>query len=123
MDTKTMVTGMDATYYTVADLKKTTEFYKQMLGEPTQQMEDFVSEWELGDKSAFGLYKGGNAGGNGSAMFAVDDIDAALAKLKTIGAYTGDGEEDITDTPACQMVFGKDPEGNHFILHKRKSAS
>lgn len=36
------------------------------------------------------------------------------------GALAWHGGEDFGDYPACFMAFGADPEGNQFILHKRK---
>jgi predicted enzyme related to lactoylglutathione lyase len=58
-------------------------------------------------------------GRNGSAMFAVDDVAKAVTDAKARGVvFHQDGE--ITDTDACHMAFGEDPEGNQFILHHRK---
>jgi predicted enzyme related to lactoylglutathione lyase len=50
-------------------------------------------------------------------MFAVPDVAEAVAELKARGVpFHGE----IEDTPVCHMAFGTDPEGNGFILHKRK---
>ena len=62
----------------------------------------------------------GEKASNGSALFAVPDVAAAVAKAKTDGVKLHqDGE--ITDTPFCHMAFGEDNEGNQFILHHRKN--
>ena len=121
------VRGIDAVYYTVKDIKGLTDFYTELLGAPpTMQWEGRLAEWTFADDNAFGLY-GGQDGyekiGNGSAMFAVDDVAAAVAAAKSRGVkfMSGeDGEDEITDTPTCHMAFGEDTEGNQFILHHRK---
>ncbi len=82
-----------------------------------------VSEWTFADGSSFGLYAMGERaekGTSGSALFAVPDVAAAVARAKTAGVKFGEDGE-ITDTPGCHMAFGEDNEGNHFILHARKS--
>jgi len=117
------VKGIDATYYTVTDLNRATKFYSGLLGtEPTMHMPDFVSEWTFGGGETFGLYQttADHFAPGGSAMFAVDDVAQAVkeAQAQSVNMH---GNGDITDTPACHMAFGEDPEGNQFILHKRKA--
>jgi len=114
------VSGIDATYYTVKDLSKATKFYSDLLGsEPTMHAPDFVSEWTFGGGETLGLYQSKEGSPGGSAMFAVDDVAGAVAEGKSRGVkFHQDGE--VTDTPGCHMAFGEDPEGNQFILHKRK---
>ena len=122
MQTSVKVTGIDATYYTVQDLEKLTKFYSDVLGaQPVVKM-DFFAEWNFEDGSAFGLYKSEEPGKSrgGSAMFRVDDPHAAAKKLKELNAHSAHGDEDVGDFPTCYMVFGNDPEGNQFIIHKRK---
>jgi predicted enzyme related to lactoylglutathione lyase len=116
------VTGIDATYYVVTDIDGTTKFYTQLLGSEPAMRHGPVSEWTFSDGSSFGLYQSEQAekGSNGSALFAVPDINAAIAKAKADGVhFHQDGE--VTDTPVCFMAFGEDSEGNQFILHTRKS--
>jgi len=114
------VSGIDATYYTIKDLERGTKFYAGLLGaEPTMHMPDFVSEWTFGGGETFGLYQSKEASPGGSAMFAVDDVAAAVKEAKALGVHFHE-EGEVTDTPACHMAFGEDPEGNQFILHKRK---
>ena len=115
------VTGIDATYYVVADIDGTTKFCTQLLGAEPETRQGPVSEWTFSDGSSFGLYQTqGTKGSNGSAIFAVPDVAAAVAQAKGDGVkFHKDGE--ITDTPVCHMAFGEDNEGNQFILHKRKT--
>ncbi|HET9393336.1 MAG TPA: VOC family protein [Candidatus Rubrimentiphilum sp.] len=115
------VIATDANYYTVVDLAKMTAFYSKILGAPTVEMPR-LAEWTLADDSAFGIYNaGGKTGGrSGSVMFGVDDLTATAQIAREAGAKV-DSDDDLTDTPVCQMMFAYDPEGNQFILHKRKT--
>lgn len=121
--TATRVTGIDATYYTVQDLSGCTAFYTKVLGqEPTVAAANFFTEWTFEDGSSFGLYGSQEkpVSRSGSAMFRVEDVGAAAAHLKELGALAQHGGEDVSDFPTCFMVFASDPEGNQFIIHKRK---
>lgn len=121
--TATRVTGIDATYYTVQDLDGCTKFYTNVLGQdPTVAVPDFFTEWAFADGTAFGLYKSEQkpAMRSGSAMFRVDDVAAAAAHLKEIDALAKHGDEDFSEFETCFMAFAHDPEGNQFIIHKRK---
>jgi catechol 2,3-dioxygenase-like lactoylglutathione lyase family enzyme len=104
--TEPRVHGIDATYYTTKDLPASTKFYSDLLGmEPTVQVPDFVSGEQFVP--------------TGGVMFAVDDVAAFVADAKARGVvFEANGE--VTDTPSCHMAFGKDPEGNGFIIHRRK---
>jgi predicted enzyme related to lactoylglutathione lyase len=117
------VTGIDATYYTVEDLPGCTGFYSQILGQqPSVAVPDFFTEWTFDDGSSFGLYKteAKPQSRSGSAMFRVQDVAQAARHLQEMGALIPHGDELIGDFPTCFMAFGKDPEGNQFIIHKRK---
>ena len=116
------VSGIDATYYVVADVAACTEFYTGLFGaEPEQTWPGRLAEWTFADGNSFGLYGMNDAtrGRNGSAMFAVDDVAQAVKDAQARGVTFHENGE-ITDTPACHMAFGEDPEGNQFILHHRK---
>ena len=115
------VIGTDANYYTVIDLAKMTGFYTKILGKPAME-QTRLAEWTFADGSSFGIYNaGGKTGGrSGSVMFAVDDVKATARTAREAGAKI-DSDDDLTDTPVCQMMFAYDPEGNQFILHKRKT--
>lgn len=115
------VSGIDATYYTTKDLTKATAFYADLIGsKPTQHFENVISEWTFPGGESFGLYMSGEPETftpSGGVMFAVSDVATARDELKAKGvAFHGE----IEDTPACHMAFGVDPDGNGFILHKRK---
>jgi hypothetical protein len=81
-----------------------------------------VTEWNFADGTSFGLYgtETADTGTSGSVMFAVGDVARAVEECKALGVHFHENG-DVTDTPDCEMAFGEDPEGNQFILHKRKA--
>ncbi len=116
------VTGIDASYYTVRDLEKSTAFYTELLGaKPTVAYPGMFSEWSFPAGEAFGLYLSSQPDDitkQGGVMFAVDDVHAAVQECRAKGVNVA---EHIEETPVCHMAFGTDIEGNGFILHKRKA--
>ncbi|MDQ6825891.1 MAG: VOC family protein [Candidatus Eremiobacteraeota bacterium] len=119
---KLKVSGIDAVYYTVKDIEQETRFYTDLLGaQPNMHWPGRLSEWTFSDGNSFGLYQTEGKDGfhSGSAMFAVDDVAKAVAEAKKNDVQFHDHGE-VTETPACHMAFGEDPEHHQFILHKRK---
>jgi predicted enzyme related to lactoylglutathione lyase len=119
------VKGYDAAYYFVKDLDRATKFYTDLFQmEPTLSIPGMVSEYTFPAGETFGLYKphdGTFRDGHG-ILFAVDDIEAVVADLKTKGvSFEDDGETE--ETPVCFMAYAYDTEGNRFILHERKAQS
>ncbi len=116
----TKVKGMDASYYTVKDIKRATKFYNALLGqEPTVTVGESAVEYTFPNGETFGLYQTEEWTPHGGILFSVDDVGAAVAEHKARGVkFDDDGK--IEDTPVCHMAFGEDSEGNTFILHRRK---
>jgi len=116
------ITGMDLSGYMVKDAPRAIAFYRDVLGlEPVMLYpNDRGAEYELADGTTFGLWGGGGAvmpfqPSNG-ILFAVDDLDAAVAAVKARGIPVHMQRE----TPACFMAMISDTEGNLVTLHKRK---
>ena len=116
------ITGMDLSGYMVEDASRAIAFYRDVLGfEPVTVYPDGRgAEYELPDGTTFGLWGGGGRvmpfqPSNG-ILFAVDDLDAALAAIKERGIPVLMKNE----TPVCSMVMINDTEGNTVTLHKRK---
>jgi catechol 2,3-dioxygenase-like lactoylglutathione lyase family enzyme len=104
------VTGIDATYYLVKDLARATAFYRDILSlTPTLEIPNVATEFTFGSGETFGLYEPRNAGAwqsSGGVMFAVPDVEAAVAHCKARGVrFDNDGL--IEDTPVCRMAFAK----------------
>lgn len=118
------VTGMDLSGYMVKDASRAIGFYRDVLGlEPvTVYPENKGAEYELADGTTFGLW--GGAGDvmpfqpSNGILFAVDDLDAAVAAIKARGVPVHMEHE----TPVCFMAMLKDTEGNSVFLHKRKAS-
>ena len=118
------ITGMDLSGYMVEDASRAIGFYRDVLGlEPqTVYPGNRGAEYELPDGTTFGLWGGGGTvmpfqPSNG-ILFAVDDLEAAVAALKARGIPVKMENE----TPVCSMAMINDTEGNLVTLHKRKAA-
>jgi uncharacterized protein YndB with AHSA1/START domain/predicted enzyme related to lactoylglutathione lyase len=117
------IAGIDLSGYMCQDGARAIAFYRDVLGlEPTLVYPDNRgAEFDLPDGTTFGLWGGGGKvmpfqPGNG-ILFAVDDLDAAVAAVKARGiavAYE-------TETPNCFMAMFPDSEGNSIFLHRRKA--
>ena len=116
------IKGIDLSGYMVKDAARAIGFYRDVLGlEPvTVYPDNRGAEYELADGTAFGLWGGGGRvmpfqPSNG-ILFAVDDLDAAIAAVTARGISVHQRE-----TPHCRMAMINDTEGNSVFLHKRKA--
>jgi predicted enzyme related to lactoylglutathione lyase len=115
------VTGMDLVGYMATDVPRAIAFYRDTIGlKPTKVFDENAgAEFELSDGSTFGLW-GGNEfmpfQPSNCILFAVDDFDAAVERLKSKNVPIVMQHE----SPVCFMVLVDDTEGNKVILHKRK---
>lgn len=116
------ITGLDLSGYMVKNAERAIAFYRDVLGlNPTRVYpENRGAEYELPDGTTFGLW--GGAGDimpfqpSNGILFAVDDIDAAVASVEERGIPVLMRRE----TPVCFMAMFADTEGNNITLHKRK---
>ncbi len=122
MDTQDFkITGIDLSGYMVKDGARAIAFYRDVLGlQPTTVYpENMGAEFEFPDGTTFGLWNGGDQmpwqRGTG-VLFAVDDLDAAVAAVKRHGTRI----EMEHESPVCFMAMIEDTEGNQVVLHKRK---
>jgi len=118
------ITGMDLSGYMVKDAARAISFYRDVLGlAPVVVYPDNRgAEYELADGTTFGLWGGGGRvmpfqPSNG-ILFAVDDLDAAVAAVKARGIPVLMEHE----TPVCFMAMINDTEGNIVTLHRRKAS-
>ena len=113
--------GFDLVGLTARDAKKTATFYRDVLGLQPTMFEDRGAEFELADGGTLGIWQpdGDEYPPGFGVMFGVKDINAALQAMRSRGAELSDPME----TPVCFMSFGKDPEGNGFIVHQRKQTT
>ena len=113
-----IVKGIDLSAYLVKDPQAQIAFYRDVLGMvPTDiDSEGRGAEFTFEDGSTFGVWKTEDGSLGGAVMFAVDDIEEAIAGFRERGLQISPAEE----TPVCYMAFAKDPEGNGIIIHRRK---
>ena len=120
MESQPIVKGIDMVEVLVSDPKRAIAFYRDVLGiVPTEiDPETRGAEFTLPDGSTFGVWNYGDGKNSGSNfMFAVDDARGAVDELRLRGAKISD----VNETAVCYMAFGKDPDGNGFIIHQRKN--
>ena len=112
--------------YPTKDIKKACEFYEGVLG-LKKTFESFDEqgggkwvEFEIGPGCALGL--GEMEGwlpneGGGCVAFEVENFEDAISDLKERGVVFS---MEAVETPMCHMAVLKDPDGNSFLIHKRK---
>jgi catechol 2,3-dioxygenase-like lactoylglutathione lyase family enzyme len=105
----------------VADIERSTGFYRDMLGLP-QIGQGAWPEFQLGENVSLYLIDPSNMGQSFTAPHSshialrVPDVAAAREELEGAGVEF-DGE--IFDTGVCLMAFFRDPDGNALMLHRR----
>ena len=110
--------------YPVTDLKRARRFYEDVLGlKVTYTAGDETTGWVEYDIGP-GTLSIGNAAPDwkpsphgGAAGLEVDDLSAALERLKANGHSPVAGP---FETPVCHMAVVHDPDGNSIVIHKRK---
>jgi predicted enzyme related to lactoylglutathione lyase len=113
-------TGIDCVCYLAKDFQRAKTFYQDVIGLKASNEGDNWTEFDLPDGTTFAIAKlpGDKWYPTGGVMFAVDDVYAALERMKSTGlpVYTSD----VFETPVCYQAWGEDTEGNNFGVHKRK---
>ena len=124
-----MVKKLLHTRYRVTDLEKTVAFYRDVLGlqevrrHTSGRGSQLVFFKAPGSEEEIEICKFDESGpvvvgpDLTHLAFEVDNIDAAIAKLKESGV-TFNMEK--TETPVCWMAQFRDPGGNKLVVHKRK---
>ncbi len=119
-----MITEIAFTGTPVTDIQRARAFYEGALGlKPTMESAGGMwVEYDIGAATfAIGCYGDvwkPSAEGT-CAAFEVDDLDAEMSRLKSMGVAL---HMDVTDTPVCRFAIVCDPDGNKIMLHKRNSA-
>ena len=119
-----MLTGTAFTIHQVKDLKKSREFYEDILGlKPSESLGEHWQEYDLDDGSTFVLvkeldhtpeyYKKNSP--VAAIAFEVDDMDKAIEKLKAQNIRFLD---EPMSFPTCKLTVLSDPDGNIISLHQ-----
>jgi predicted enzyme related to lactoylglutathione lyase len=110
--------------YPVTDLKRARAFYEQTLGlVPSRTFGEDDTAWieyDLGPNTL--CISNGNpdwkpSAGGGSVALEVEDMPAAISKLKADGFAPFLGP---IETPVCYIAVVSDPDGNSITIHKSK---
>lgn len=105
----------------VSDFQRSRKFYEETLElKPGFSPENMPwVEFEVGALTiGVGQHPNWQPSRDGTTIaFEVDDIDAAIAKLKERGVKF---DMEKTETPVCFMAQFRDPDGNKLLVHQRK---
>ena len=105
----------------VSDKERARKFYQETLElKPTRtQMGGAWVEYDLGATTiGVGSHPAWKPSRDGTTVaFEVEDIDAAIKKLKERGVNF---DIEKSETPVCWMAQFRDPDGNKLVVHKRK---
>jgi catechol 2,3-dioxygenase-like lactoylglutathione lyase family enzyme len=107
--------------YSVRDVPRARAFYTETLGlRPGEVFGDHWVEFDVG-ATTFGIGNGEplgfEPGSSTGAAFEVDDLHAMRDRLKASGVEVGE----VHEFPACVTCFARDPDGNRFALHQRRT--
>jgi predicted enzyme related to lactoylglutathione lyase len=116
-----MVKEMAFVAYSVSDVPKAREFYRDVVGlTPGESFGDHWVEFDLGN-ATFGIGNGEALGippGSSFAVtFEVDDVAAERDRYLGLGHPV----TEVHEFPVCYSAFVTDPEGNKFGIHQRKA--
>lgn len=102
----------------VGDVARARAFYGELFG---WKFEDFREGATIETPNLHGGIHGGDEGASPYVFFAVDDMDAALAKVRELGGRVeqevGEGGED-GDSGFGRFIICADDQGSHFGLHE-----
>ena len=121
MSGRRLLTGrLSVVYLYVADLDRSLEFYRDLLGLPLEADADDPqwAEVTLSGGTRFALHAAGasmmpQVPGTIRVNFEVDDIDAAAERIERSG---GTVVVPKTDVPGGQILVARDPQGAVFGL-------
>jgi len=107
--------------YSVRDVPRARAFYGETLGlKEGHSFGDHWIEYDVGN-ATFGIGNGEGLGfepgASTGAAFEVDDLPSMRERLKASGVEVGE----VHEFPACVTCFARDPEGNRFALHQRRT--
>jgi predicted enzyme related to lactoylglutathione lyase len=115
-----MVKEMAFAAYSVRDVPKAREFYRDVVGlTPAESFGDHWVEFDVGS-TTFGIGNGEplgiTPGSSFAVTFEVDDVAAERERYLGLGVQV----TEVNDFPNCYSAFVTDPEGNRFGIHQRK---
>lgn len=111
------------TIYAVTDIKRSREFYQNVLGlapSPDFADSEFWTEYNIGSGTfAIGQSPDWKPSEDGATIaFEVDDLEAVAKELKEKGVSF---KLELQSFPTCSMAVIKDPDNNNVLIHQRKN--
>jgi predicted enzyme related to lactoylglutathione lyase len=102
----------------VGDVERARTFYGELFG---WELEDYRGGAQITTPNVPGGMHGGDEGANPYVFFAVDDLDAAVSKVRELGGSAetigeGDGEESVARFG--RFMLCTDDQGSSFGLHE-----
>lgn len=102
----------------VGDVQRARSFYGELFG---WEFEDFGGGAQISTPNVPGGMHGGDEGASPYAFFAVDDLDAAVARVRELGGsaeHVGQDESEETVARFGRFMFCTDDQGSRFGLHE-----
>ncbi|CAN5367874.1 hypothetical protein BH09PSE6_BH09PSE6_08430 [soil metagenome] len=96
----------------VKNLKLSQPWYETLLEMAASSPMAEVAEWSFARGGGLQVYQLPERAGKGSCTFAVDDIEACVATLRSMGVDTS---ERVTNA-RVKTVMVTDPDGNHLAF-------
>lgn len=118
-----MIKEIGFTIYAVTDIKKSKDFYENMLGltvSPEYVDSQSWVEYNIGPGTfAIGQSPNWKPSEDGAVIaFEVDDFDKTIVDLKSKNMSFF---MEPAMYPTCSMAVIKDPDNNKILIHKRKN--
>jgi predicted enzyme related to lactoylglutathione lyase len=100
----------------VGDVGRARSFYRELFG---WEFDD--SSGEIRTPNVPGGIHGGDEGASPYVFFAVDDLDAAIARVRELGGSAepiGQGESEESEARFGRFMLCTDDQGSRFGLHE-----
>ncbi|MES2216246.1 MAG: VOC family protein [Patescibacteria group bacterium] len=120
------VKGLDYVFYNVSDLKRSLDFYQNILGlKLYKPVNDTWAELDLGNMilalGVFGAINDPKVEKNAVSMaISVEDVAGLVENLKKSGVKV---LQETMEFDPCFMAIIEDPDRNQIILHHRKDGT
>lgn len=113
-----MAVQVDTVFVWVTDLERSVAWYAEMGIAAGRGYGDWQS-MEIAGPTHFALHRGNRPPGQstGGIAFAVEDLDAEVARLAVLGIEPVD--DTVTDTGVSRFTTFRDPDGNDIQLLER----
>lgn len=102
----------------VGDVQRARTFYSELFG---WELEDYGGGVQIATPNIPGGIHGGDEGASPYVFFAVDDLDAAVAKVRELGGsaeHVGEDESEEIVARFGRFMLCTDDQGSSFGIHE-----